>query len=297
MYYGGLSSVLSRMQRQPRILMLHGVGTQESPASALRAQLTFLKRNFRIVALEQIWECDSSGKNALPKLALTFDDGLRNNFNSAYPILKEFDAPATFYVCPALIEARRWLWNHECRARLGTLPPDGRLQFGESLGISSSETEEIIKKMKGTPSARRREAEEELRKGTPNFVPTPRQSQQFDIMSWDELKALDKVLITIGSHSTSHEILPQLDSNELEREIGDCKAWLERELCRPVHHFCYPDGAYNDQVLSCVGRHFTSAVTTKPGWVSSQPSLLELPRIATPLRVPDLAWEVHRPTN
>jgi peptidoglycan/xylan/chitin deacetylase (PgdA/CDA1 family) len=296
-YYGGLSSVLSRVQRQPRILMLHGIGSAESPAGAFRAQLSFLKRFFRIVPLEQIWTSSAADRDARPKLALTFDDGLRNNFSTAYPILKEFSAPATFFVCPGLIDSGRWLWNHECRARLAWMPEEERRRFGESLEVRSVEIEAIIQRLKSTPNVDRVEIEQRLRKATPNFVATEQQSQQFDIMSWKELKAIDDGLITIGGHSTNHEILPQLDSYQLEREVADCKTWLERELGRPVKHFCYPDGAYNAQVLACVGRHFASAVTTQAGWVPPKPSLLELPRIPTSFHLPDLAWRMQRPTS
>jgi peptidoglycan/xylan/chitin deacetylase (PgdA/CDA1 family) len=277
--------------------MFHGVGTPESSADTFRAQLSFLSRFFRIVPLHHIWESENSERDTRPKLALTFDDGLRNNYAIAYPILKEFKAPATFFVCPGLIDSQRWLWNHECRARLAWWSGEERLRFAKSLGLACCEIEPIIQRLKDAPSVERLQLEMELRKATPDFAPTEEERQRFDIMTWDELKALDKRLITIGGHSTSHEILPQLASDRLECEVADCKFWLEHELGRTVDHFCYPDGAYNAQVLSCVGRHFKSAVTTKAGWVPSQPSLLELPRIATPLELPDLAWQMQRPTS
>jgi peptidoglycan/xylan/chitin deacetylase (PgdA/CDA1 family) len=34
------------------------------------------------------------------ELALTFDDGLRNQFELAYPALRRLGTPATFFVCP-----------------------------------------------------------------------------------------------------------------------------------------------------------------------------------------------------
>jgi peptidoglycan/xylan/chitin deacetylase (PgdA/CDA1 family) len=296
-YYGGLSRLVSLVQRRPRILMLHGVNTPESPASAFRAQLIFLMRSYRIVPLDQIWTSDSTTRDMRPQLALTFDDGLRNNFTAAYPILKEYSAPATFFVCPGLIDSGRWLWNHECRARLAQWSSEERRQLAESLGMTSGEIEPIIQRMKNMSSADRQQIEAILRKATPDFIPTADQRQRFDIMTWEELKTLDEGIITIGGHSTNHEILPQLNAEQLESEIADCKSWLERQLGRRVHHFCYPDGAYNTQVLSCVGRHYTSGVTTNAGWVPSEPSLLELPRIAMDLNLPDLAWKLQRPTS
>jgi len=230
-------------------------------------------------------------------VALTFDDGLRNNFKLAYPILKELNVPATFFVCPGLIDSGRWLWNHECRARLEWLSVKGRRLFAEEVESESADAEAITRKLKYMPHFRRRQAEKQLAEATPDFAPTDRQHQNFDIMTWAELKALEPGLITIGGHSTNHEILTQLNSEQLEREVAQCRTWLERELGRPVNHFCYPDGAYNAQVISSVGCHFVSAVTTREGWVPAEPSLLELPRIAISLNVVDLAWTMHRATG
>lgn len=295
-YYGGVSRFLSVVNRKPRILMLHGVGTAEHPATLFRAQLIFLRRIFEIVPLERIWR-DPSDTTAIPKLSLTFDDGLRNNFTAAYPILQEFRCPATFFVCPGLIDSGKWLWNHECRSRLLCLSGNERREIADSLELASYDAEVIIQKLKYMPQAKRVVFEERIARATPKFKPTDEQHREFDVMSGSELKALDPGLITIGGHSFSHQILTQLDSEHLEREVFLCKTRLESELQRPVRHFCYPDGAYNAQVMAYVGRHFVSAVTTEKAWIPSEPSLLELPRIPIPTNLPDLAWRMQRPTG
>ena len=172
-----------------------------------------------------------------------------------------------------------------------------RQRFAKSLGLASDEIEPIIQTLKNVPTTERLLAEKELRHSTRGFVPTGEQRQRFDVMNWNELKSIDEGLVLIGGHSTNHAILTQLDSEGLESEVADCRTWLERELRRPVLHFCYPDGAYNRDVLSAVQRHYDSAVTTEAGWVPSQPSLLELPRIAIALNLPDLAWRLQRPLS
>jgi peptidoglycan/xylan/chitin deacetylase (PgdA/CDA1 family) len=276
--------------------MLHGVGTPDFPADVFRAQLKFLNRFFRIVPLQDVCECENSNQDARPRVALTFDDGLRNNFTAAYPVLREFNAPATFFVCPGLVESQCWLWNHECRERLSWLPDEQRQHFGKRLGLGVFEVETIISHLKAMSRAGRLEAEKELRELTMDFRPTDSQRQQFDIMTWKELTALDQKLITIGGHSTNHEILTRLDSEHLESEVAGCKRLLEHKLGNEVRHFCYPDGAYNNVVRECVRRHFRTAVTTKSGWIRPQPSLLELPRIPIASNLPDLAWRMNRPS-
>lgn len=287
-----MNGLFSILHQQPRILMLHGIGEKSLPVDVFRSQLEFLARNFQIVPLDEIWTGNSGSR---PKVALTFDDGLRNNFTLAYPVLREFKAHATFFVCPGLIDSGRWLWNHECRARLACMLPEERQRFADSLGLENAAIEAVLKEMKYMPNAQRNRVERQLRDATPGFEPTEEQRQQFDIMSWHELKQIDPGIVTVGGHSTHHEILSRLESNQLDGEIAECGTWLERELGRPIRHFCYPDGAYNAEVRECVGRYFESAVTVEEGWVPPEPKLLELPRIPVASTARDLAWRMQRP--
>lgn len=293
--YAGLSRILCIFNSQPRILMFHGTGTPDFPAEAFRAQLSFLSQYYRIVPLGEVCQSIGTHREARPRVALTFDDGLRNNFMTAYPILREFRVAATFFVCPGLINSRRWLWNHECRARLWWMSVENRNRYAKRLGLETYDVEQILLKLKYTAQATRVEHERIIREMTVDFRPTEEQHHRYDLMSWEELKAMDRNFVEIGGHSTNHHILTQLNDNQLASEVGECKNWLENELCRKVPHFCYPDGAYDTRVVSCVGKHFELAVTTNAGWVPPQPSILELPRIPIADNLVDLAWRMQRP--
>lgn len=296
-WHSGLSPLLFRLRPRPRILMFHGVGAPGLPAEVFREQISFLSRHFSIAPLDEVVRSGGAAANGKPRLALTFDDGLRNNYTVAYPVLREFNAPATFFVCPGLIESGRWLWNHECRARLGSMSGTERHGFADALRADAETIEAIVSKMKYLPNAERRAVEDELRHLTPGFAPNEAQRRQYDMISWEELRSLDPALIGIGGHSTSHQILPKLSGEALEREVAECRRLLERGLGRPVRHFCYPDGAYDAAVLDCVGRHFDLAVTTREGFIPSPPRILELPRISIADTLPDLAWTMLRPAG
>lgn len=293
----GVSRLLAALNGRGRIIMLHGLGTPQYPAEVFRAQLRFIARAFRIVSLEQLLATETTGRDSRPKLALTFDDGLRNNLTVVYPILREFRVAATFFVCPGLVETGRWPWNFECRARLRRMSLDQRSAIAGELSLESSDIEGIVTKLKDLPHGERVAVERRLCRATPDFTPTDGERLEYDVMTWKELKSLDPAVVTVGAHSSHHEILTRLEPEQLEREIAGCKVWLERELGRPVRHFCYPDGAYDARVLECVARHFDTAVTTERDWVPRRPSLFELPRIPTAPNVRDLAWRVHRPTG
>ncbi len=85
-----------------KVLLYHAVsddrdfpsssGTNLTPAQFER-QVLFLKQNYSVVRLGS--GENSSGK---PPLAVTFDDGYRDSFENAYPILKRYNLPATFFL-------------------------------------------------------------------------------------------------------------------------------------------------------------------------------------------------------
>jgi peptidoglycan/xylan/chitin deacetylase (PgdA/CDA1 family) len=248
---------------QDRILMYHG--TPRRDAEALERQLRLLSLAFPVVPLESLRERPRAGR---ARVALTFDDGLRNNVEVAYPILKKLGLSATFFVCPGLIDGRRWLWNHEARQRL---------LFS---GKSGSEAEASIERMKKMRIAERRAAEEELRRATPGFEPTAAQREEFDLATWEELRALDADVVTIGSHTMTHPILTSLSDVETEAEMRDSRLTLENRLQCPVALFCYPNGDLNDGALASARRYYRSAVTVAPGLVADGVDPHLMPRYA-----------------
>lgn len=252
-----------------RILMYHGTPRRE--AAALERQLRLVRLAFPIVPLDQLASGSNAGGNGRARVALTFDDGLRNNVEVAYPILRKLGLSATFFVCPGLIERGQWLWNHEARQRL------------LSLGRPVVEVEATIERMKTLKIAERRRIEEEIRAATPRFDPTAEQREEFDLATWEELRGLDPRTVTIGSHTMTHPILTSLDEDETEAETRDSRFALERRLDREVSIFCYPNGDLNDGALASARRYYRSAVTTEAGCLQGAVDPHRMPRYsATP---------------
>ena len=87
-------------------------------------------------------------------------------------------------------------------------------------------------------------------------------------------------LCTIGAHTCSHPHLSQLNEEEQRCEIADCKSDLERLIGKPVRHFAYPYGDYNEKTIEIVRElGFKTAVTTSGRQVRNDASLLELDRV------------------
>lgn len=295
-FHSGISAVMARRQSCARILMYHGVAAEG--AQALKAQLCYLARNFKVVSLEAMVN-RLAGNRAIGanEIVLTFDDGLRNNFTVVYPTLRELHLPATFFVCPGLIGSNKWLWNHEARCRLRTLNSEALADVRTTLLAPDPSAEGIVEWMKTLKPPKRQRAEECIRLATPAFQPTGGQFQAYDMMDWDELKSLDPALVMIGSHTLTHPILTTLSQAEIDSELRESRLCLEQKLGRAVDFFCYPNGAYDARVYEAVKNNYRAAVTTETGVLNGKEELdlHRLPRIPSAENPALTAWRLHRP--
>jgi peptidoglycan/xylan/chitin deacetylase (PgdA/CDA1 family) len=276
--------------------MFHGVAPEG--AQALAAQLRYLAHHFKVVTLETMLERLTNNSFPLAhEIVLTFDDGLRNNLTVVYPILRELQLPATFFVCPALVESGAWLWNHEMRCRLQTLAAPDLAELRMRLLTPGESVDAIVEWMKTLRLPHRRQAEVTIKQATRDFQPTARQRAVFDIMDWNDLISLDRNLITVGSHTLSHPILTSLSAQEIELEISESRRCLEQRLQRTVDFFCYPNGAYDDRAYQAVKKTYRAAVTTESGVldIGEELDLHRLPRIPSAESAALTAWRLHRP--
>lgn len=290
-YWLGLAGAPERRIGCARILMFHG--TPRRHAGAFEREMRFLRRQFEVVPLGSlVGSLPSSAESLKRKVALTFDDGLRNNVQVAYPILKKLGLPATFFVCPELIERKRWLWNHEARQRLLAMAPALRHRLAHSVN-APRDVEGFIGFMKERGVKQREDIEARIRAASSCFRPSEAEREEFDLADWDELRALDPQIITIGSHTLTHPILPSLSGADAEAEVGGSRRVLEEKMQRTVDLFAYPNGDQNPAVHECVRRHYRGAVTTIASWVAPGCDPHLIPRASAPWNPVRLAWNLH----
>src|SRR6185503_7887687 len=177
----------ARREETPSASILLYHGTPRRDAAALERQLRWLKRRFSIVPLRSIVAAAGNGGALSRKVALTFDDGLRSNVEVAYPILHKLAIPATFFVCPGLVDRASWLWTHEARSRLARLDAGARRELAAELG-APEEIEAFVEWMKKLDLAARRRVEARLRDATPRFAPTDAERDDFDLAGWEALR-------------------------------------------------------------------------------------------------------------
>jgi peptidoglycan/xylan/chitin deacetylase (PgdA/CDA1 family) len=289
-YWLGVGAKRTRENGDDIIFLYHG--TPPCVANQLERQLRYLQRLFRFVPLAEIaaslGDCRPAGRQR--QAAIIFEDGLRSNVVVAYPILRALGIPATFFVCPGLIEERMWLWTHEARRRLQFAGPHLRGELATEF-TAPADVEAFVQWMKNLDLPARKCVEAKVREASASFVPTALDREAFELADWHELRSLDPSIVTVGSHSMTHPILPRMSALEIETELRESRCMLEAKLGRPAEFFSYPNDDFDWQTLAAVRRHYRAAVLNASG-MPLDPHLL--PSVHLPRGVLRLAWKLNR---
>ena len=295
--HAGVSVRRARQLQRRAIVMLHGVGDAEFPAGDFLRAMQWLGRHFDVVSLPAMLGDIRRGRapSARGEVALTFDDGLRNNVDVAYPVLRSLGLPATFFVCPGLIDDGAWIWTHAVRARLANVSASVREDLRATLDAPHGDIEPLVGWMKTLRPAARRAAEDAVRDATPRFTPTDAQRRAYDLADWNALRTLDPTLVTLGSHTLRHPILPTLDEAAIREELVLSRRRLEQATGREAALMCYPNGSLDARVRALAAETYGAALTCGERHVDHGVDLLAIPRIPVAARLSLLAWRLHRP--
>lgn len=100
------------------------------------------------------------------------------------------------------------------------------------------------------------------------------------LVTQTQLKVLDQSGVAIGSHTINHKKLAELAPEELVSEIETSKNCLEDILGKPVQHFAYPYGIFDDNVRQVViDAGYTSACSTVSGFNRKGQDIFAIRRI------------------
>ena len=256
------------------------------PISRFSEQMKFLSENHEVVSMDELVGHLEGGSNNFV-VAITFDDGYRDNLVHALPILKKYNIPTTIYITTRFPGGDTWMWWYEIWDYLE------KKVFIE-LNSDNKHYEWIIKTKKQRLSCfnellmlimklSSQDQEVMVRNLTNNLY---RKQYPELCLSWSEIKMLDQQpLVTIGAHTHTHPNLKQLMEKEVFLEISKSKTLLEEKLEHSVEHFAYPFGTANEaytreyEIATRCG--FRTAVTTIPEMIQS-PNLNAIPRLGVP---------------
>lgn len=269
-------------------LMYHGVTRNPASPMVLDAHtfenhVAWLAKNYEIVSPDILVSEPQPGRRA--RVTLTFDDGFRNNFEFAAPILKRFRVPATFFVSSRHSHQGEYLWFAYFRALEGHFRWKKFLLRGEPQDMSSWHRSKTLLRLgqwllslTPHPSAMYQVLREEF-PAIEEFVPADRINAEYAGMTAEHIAALaSDPLFTIGVHTVDHPLLSRCETPVAVHQIGANAQWLESLTGRPCRWIAYPGGDYSRDTLHlCREMGLVGGFAVAPAL--DQNSCWEIPRI------------------
>ncbi|HEV7259328.1 MAG TPA: polysaccharide deacetylase family protein [Bosea sp. (in: a-proteobacteria)] len=250
-------------------------GLLEITPGFLDATLRLIRaEGYDLVSLDEALQRLTAPRKGRFFVALTFDDGYRDNVEHAWPVLAQHGAPWTLFVTTGFADRTARLWWRELEEAIRALSeieltlPDGR--FSARTGSDAEKQRAFNKlywRLRKQPEAILLSAISDLagQAGIDAAAIVER-----ECLPWETLRALSGAPgVTIGAHTLSHPMLAKHEEAFARAEIVESKARLEKEFGLAVRHFAYPVGdptsaGPRDFALAREAG-FACAVTTRPG--------------------------------
>jgi peptidoglycan/xylan/chitin deacetylase (PgdA/CDA1 family) len=90
------------LKNKASILMYHSVGDNSAfftvKIDDFEKQLIFIKKNYRIISLKDLFIALKDGKNFDKSVVVTFDDGYQDNYGNVFPLIKKYEIPITIFL-------------------------------------------------------------------------------------------------------------------------------------------------------------------------------------------------------
>ena len=265
---------------------------------AFEEQLRYLTSRYTVVrlpdAVRALTQHLRFPENAV---ALTFDDGYADNLEAAR-LLHRFGVSATFYITAGCLAEGHPFWPVELRWLLARIR-DPQLQLstaGHTIRLpcatvtqQSAAVRHLTQVFKANPISVREELRQQLRTLS-DHLDAPRV-----MLTWDEVREMHRLGMTIGAHTMTHPNLPSAGPTEATNEIVASKQCLDAQVGSPVTMFSYPNGGaerYYTEELGRVVRDagFLAATTSSNGLVGSESDLFALARIPASHDLGQLAY-------
>jgi peptidoglycan/xylan/chitin deacetylase (PgdA/CDA1 family) len=278
------------------VLMYHAVTKTHLPVSdwcfveerPFRDQMRYLNKHCRVIPLRDVPSALEE-PSPRPIVALTFDDGFQNNYEVAFPILRELGLPATIFLATDFVDSDDTPWFcriNDALSRTSLVSLNwGRATYDLSTPRARALANALLQsRLKTLRHSNLLDMTRELigALGERADMPLPRESP-YRMLQAGEIRAMaDTGLVEFGAHSCSHAILSGLSDSERRQEISRSVSAVGRLTGLACRLFAYPNGRACDygpfDVAALQDQQIAIAVTTVAGPVFRSGSALEMRR-------------------
>jgi len=255
-------------------------------------EVAYLARNYKIVSVGEVF-ASARQKGDGRFCAITFDDGLKDHYYNALPVLKKYGAAGTFFPSPSTFDGQLPA-THKIHLILSRFPvmevidvfnkftktgiPTNRRLFNRRLheDIPTANFKETMITLS------RDEKDRFLNRYFAELDLDEKKIAQEIFMTKAEIKSLRQEGMTVGSHSHGHYSMAAVGKEFIRQDIRQASQSLFEVLGEKVSVFSYPHGHSTPESVKVLKEEgFEYAVTIEPREVKSGDKPLLLPRYDT----------------
>lgn len=261
-------------------------------------QMAYLAQHYEVLPLELALARLDDGGLRRDAVAITFDDGYRDNLTVALPTLARHGLPATIFLATDHVGNGSLPWYDRIAPLLdrldlaafrqsasGTIPlaldqliGDYVAAVGPSRGTLVNAISEALKLVADIEKERILAA----LSASSRFLAVDERAPL--MLDWEEVRQMTGSGITFGSHTCSHPILSRVQPDRLEAEMAGSKAAVEAATGVPCRLFAFPNGRSLDcppDAAALLARHgYAAAFATSSGVNGPSTDRMALNRVA-----------------
>lgn len=249
----------------------------------LRQDIQILKKlGFRFITFAQ-WRREGKLDSQRPNVILTFDDGYKDQYQNACPVLESEGVKAVFFQTTAMVHVSKLLWQHLVFEYLRT-------------GSNSEKFLSICQKLIPDHVEKARVRGQSMAYYLVEELPYERSQQVLEearrvFSYYPEQKLADRLYPSESeirqAHAKGHEIACHGDQHLKRSNASD--AQFEKDLVASIAKlrkltgevpatYAFPHGDYYGRDLAVISKYFSHAVTVEPGIIDNETNTLKLPR-------------------
>lgn len=256
----GVAALGRRFRPKNGALILYGHRVEDNDEGCLQGlrpswlseQLDYLSRHYQFLSLSKLLDCYEQQQPIPSKsVVITFDDGFRDNFTNAYPILQRYHVPATVFLVTGCVSSGDLVWPQKvgylfqktkvdmfCHETTDEKPVWLRSHSERDLA------RRVVRNVLGhMPRVERERSLEELCQLLQVEVPRDR------MLTWDQIETMRKGGIEFGAHTFSHPLMALQSQEEARWEMEASLHDIQNRLGITRPPFVFPGGSFTPELV------------------------------------------------
>ncbi|MDD3876103.1 MAG: polysaccharide deacetylase family protein [Bacteroidales bacterium] len=251
--FSGLGHIITlhRVIPESDFLIPENKALEITPDFLKHLVIFYRNNNYEFVTLDTLYDVLTGKKKISRRIAvLTFDDGYKDVYTHAYPLLKALEIPMNLYITTSFPDKTAFMWWFLIE----------QLLKGKEFIRINIDGEN--KKIACSTSLEKQEAFKHIRMLILNNYINYQQilKQIFLIndvafidnteelsLTWEQIKQMSTdPLVNIAAHTVNHPIFNRITETEIINEVISSKTIIEQHINKKVSHFAYPYGGKDE---------------------------------------------------